>query len=116
MFPQTILEVFTQTVLYGGPALTGFYYISIFYGFKIGRCVSLGEAAGQTISTPPKGLIKVAALPDIGRLGAHVVGYIVVKVAFLSKRALFVLLQRWKSSCRPEACVDFERDLFVSYT
>lgn len=61
--------------------------------------MSLGEAAGQTISTLPKGLIKVAALPDIGWLGAHVVRYTVVKVTFLSKRTLFVLLQRWKSSC-----------------
>lgn len=93
MFSQTILEVFTQAVLDRGPALAGFYYIGVFYGFEIGCSVSLGKAAGESISTLPKGLIEVAALPDISRLGAHVVGDTVVKVAFISKGAYFILLQ-----------------------
>lgn len=96
MFSQSILEVFTQAVLYRGPAFTGFNYISVFYSFKIGCSVGPGKAAHQAISTPPKGVIEVAALPDISRLGAHVVRDIVVKVAFISKGAYFIFLQGWK--------------------
>lgn len=59
--------------------------------------MGLGKAAGQTISTLPKGVIEVAALPNISRLGAHVVRHTVVKVAFISKGAYFILLQGWKS-------------------
>lgn len=97
MFPQTILEVFSQTVLYRCPALTGFYHISVFYRFKIRCSVGLGKAAHQTISTLPKGVIEVAALPDISRFGAHVVSDTVVKVAFISEGAYSVLLQRGTS-------------------
>lgn len=97
MFSQTILEVFTQAVLDRGPALTGFYDVGVFHGFKIGCRVGLGEAAAETVSTPPKGVIEVAALPDISRLGAHVVRDAVVEVAFISKGANFILLQGGRS-------------------
>lgn len=58
--------------------------------------MGLGKAAGQTIGTLPKGVIEVAALPDISGLGVHVVRDTVVKVAFISKDAYFILLQGWK--------------------
>lgn len=97
MLSQTILEVFTQAVPYRGPALTGFYYSSVFHSLKLRCSVGLGKAAGQTISTLPKGVVEVAALPDVSRLGAHVVRDTVVEVAFISKGAYFILLQGWKS-------------------
>lgn len=78
--------------------------------------MSFGEAAGEPISTLPKGVIEVAALPDISRLGAHVVRDVVVKVAFIPKRAFFVLLQGWKSFYYWPAYLDFENDLLGSYT
>lgn len=78
--------------------------------------MSLGEAAHQPISTLPKGVIDVAALPDISRLGAHVVRDIVVKVAFIPKRAFFVLLQGWKSYCYWPVYLDFENYLLGTYT
>lgn len=55
----------------------------------------LGKAAGQAVSAFAKGVIEVAAVPDVGGLGSQVLRNVMVKVAFVSKGAFPVDLQWW---------------------
>lgn len=60
--------------------------------------MSLGEAARETISTLSECVIEVAAFPDVSGLSGQVLGYVMVKVAFVSEGAFPVSLDGWEKS------------------